>query len=325
MDKVNHLKQLNAKNQWSVGSFFRTFGIHIGLAAMVIVTAMMSDVFLRPSNLINILRQVSINGILAVGMTMIIISGGIDLSVGSVIGVVGYVVAATLQYGLIPALLLGLAVGGLFGLINGFLVTKLAIPPFVATLGTMVAGRSVVVVMTGGYPMIPVENAVFKWIGAGYIGSIPVPIIICALAFAVFIWIMHKTKFGRYIYAIGSNAEASSYSGVKVDRIRLKVYATSGVLFAISGIVLTSRLYSTGPLSGQGYETDAIAAAVIGGTSMMGGEGKLSRTVIGVLILGVLSNLFNLLGVAADYQGIFKGLIIVIAVGLDTYSKKKKS
>ena len=306
------------------GEFFRRYGIHIGLLVMVIITACASDVFLRPSNLINILRQVSINGILAVGMTMIIISGGIDLSVGSIIGVVGYVVATMMQYGFFPAMLCGIAAGAIFGLVNGFLITKIAIPPFVATLGTMVAGRAIVVVLTGGYPFIPVENALFKWIGAGYIGVIPVPVVICALAFIIFIWVMGRTKFGRYIYSVGSNEEASTFSGIKVDRIRMKVYVISGILFAISGIVLTARLYSTGPLSGDGYETDAIAAAVIGGTSMMGGEGKLSRTVIGVLIMGVLSNMFNLLGIAADYQGIFKGIIIIIAVGMDTYSKKKK-
>lgn len=308
-----------------LGDFFRKYGIHIGLIVMMAITACISDVFLRPSNLINILRQVSINGILAVGMTMIIISGGIDLSVGSIIGVVGYVVAIVMQYGFFPAILCGLAAGALFGLINGFLITKIAIPPFVATLGTMVAGRAVVVVLTGGYPFIPVDNALFQWLGAGYIGPIPVLVVICALCFAVFIWVMGRTKFGRYVYAVGSNEEASTFSGIKVDRIRMKVYVLSGILFAISGIVLTARLYSTGPLSGDGYETDAIAAAVIGGTSMMGGEGKLSRTVIGVLILGVLSNIFNLLGIDADYQGIFKGIIILIAVGMDTYSKKKKS
>lgn len=308
-----------------LGDFFRKCGIHIGLIVMMAITACISDVFLRPSNLINILRQVSINGILAVGMTMIIISGGIDLSVGSIIGVVGYVVAIMMQYGFFPAILCGLAAGALFGLINGFLITKIAIPPFVATLGTMVAGRAVVVVLTGGYPFIPVDNALFQWLGAGYIGPIPVLVVICALCFAVFIWVMGRTKFGRYVYAVGSNEEASTFSGIKVDRIRMKVYVLSGILFAISGIVLTARLYSTGPLSGDGYETDAIAAAVIGGTSMMGGEGKLSRTVIGVLILGVLSNIFNLLGIDADYQGIFKGIIILIAVGMDTYSKKKKS
>lgn len=312
------------KKTLSIGGFFRSYGIHIGLVLMILVTACASDIFLRPSNLINILRQVSINGILAVGMTLIIISGGIDLSVGSVIGLVGYTVTVTMQYGVLFALTAGLAVGGLFGLVNGLLITKIAIPPFVATLGTMVAGRAVVVVLTGGYPIIPVDNAVFQWIGAGYLGPLPAPVIICVLIFALFIWVMGRTKFGRYVYSVGSNEEASTFSGIKVERIRIAVYVISGLLFAISGMVLTSRLYSSGPLSGNGYETDAIAAAVIGGTSMMGGEGRLSRTVIGVLILGVLSNIFSLLGVAADYQGIFKGVIIIIAVGMDTYSKKRK-
>lgn len=307
----------------NLAAFLRKYAIHIVLIVMVIGTSLVSDVFLRPSNLINILRQVSVNGILAVGMTIVIISGGIDLSIGSMIGLVGYVIAVTMQYGFLQAMLLGLLVGIVFGSINGFLVTKIAIPPFVATLGTQVVGRAVVVVLTGGYPLIPEQDALFKWIGTGYIAKIPIPVIICAITFAAFVWIMNCTRFGRYVYAVGSNEEASNYSGILVDRVRLKIYAIMGLLSAVAGIVLTSRLYASGPLSGEGYETDAIAAAVIGGTSMMGGEGQVSRTILGVLILGILSNIFNLLGVAADYQGIFKGIIIILAVGVDTYSKKK--
>lgn len=308
----------------SFTEFLRRYGIHVGLILMVVITASASDIFLSQNNLINILRQVAVNGILAVGMTMIIISGGIDLSVGSIVAVSGYMVASTMHFGIVPALGLGLLVGALFGLINGLLITKIGIPPFVATLGTMVAGRGIVVVLTKGYPITPAENATFKALGAGYVGPIPVPVIICVVIFVVFGWIMKRTKIGRYIYAIGSNEEAATFSGVKVDKIRIMVYTLSGILFAIAGIVLTSRLYSSGPLAGSGFEMDAIAAVIIGGTSMMGGEGALSRTVIGVLILGVLSNIFNLLGVPSDYQGILKGLIIVVAVGIDTYSRKNK-
>ena len=309
----------------SIADFLRKYGIYVVLVLLVVITPLFSDVFLRPANLINVLRQISINGILSVGMTMIIITAGIDLSVGACLGLVGHVVARTMEYGVVLALTLGLVTGVLFGLLNGLLITKVAIPPFIATLGTQVAGRSLVVVLTGGYPYVPVSNSFFRWIGAGYLGLFPIPVVICAILFTVFIWVINKTRFGRYIYAIGSNEEASQFSGVKVENIRLMVYGISGFLLAIGSIVLTSRLYSTGPLSGQGYETDAIAAAVIGGTSMMGGEGKLSRTIIGVLLLGVLSNVFNLLGIASDYQGIFKGLIILTAVGIDTYTKKYRN
>ena len=310
--------------KFKIGDILKRYGIIIVLILMIVFTALKSEVFLRPSNLINILRQVSINGILAVGMTMVIISGGIDLSVGATMGIAGIVLARTIHLGIVPSIICALASGVVVGLLNGTLVTKIGIPPFVATLGTNIAFRAVCVVLTGGYPLIPEASAGLKWIGAGKVSGIPVPVIICSLAFAVFIFVMNKTRFGRYIYAVGSNEESSNYSGIKVPKTRITVYAIMGFLSALAGIVLVSRLYSTGPLTGNGYETDAIAAAVIGGTSMMGGEGRLARTIIGVLILGVLSNLFNLLGVAADYQGIFEGAIIILAVGADTYSKMKK-
>lgn len=306
------------------GDILKRYGIVLVLILMVGFTACMSEVFLKPSNLINILRQVSINGILAAGMTMVIISGGIDLSVGATMGIAGIVLARTIHHGIGVALCSAMLAGVLIGMVNGALITKIGIPPFVATLGTNIALRAVCVVLTGGYPIIPESNAGLSWMGAGDILGLPIPVIICTIVFSVFIFVMSNTRFGRYVYAVGSNEESSNYSGIKVFKTRITVYAIMGLLSATAGIVLVSRLNSTGPLTGNGYETDAIAAAVIGGTSMMGGEGRLSRTIIGVLILGVLSNLFNLLGVAADYQGIFEGAIIILAVGADTYSKMKK-
>lgn len=305
-------------------NLLKKYGVHLGLVMMVVVTAAVSDVFLTPNNLINVFRQVSINGILAVGMTIIIIAGGIDLSVGSILGFVGYFLAITLHLGVIPAILIALAIGGFLGLINGLLITKLAIPPFIATLGTMVMHRGMLAVLTKGYPIVPVKNLYFKNIGSGYLGPIPIPIIIVVIIFVFFGWIMKNTKSGRYIYAVGSNEEASRCSGIKVDNVRLMVYVVAGVLYAVAAIILTSRLYSTGPLTGSGYELDAIAAPVIGGTSFMGGEGTIPNTGVGVLILGMLQNIFNLLGIRADYQGVFKGLIIIVAVGLDTSLKKIK-
>lgn len=308
----------------SIKNVFRKYGIHIGLIFMVVITASISNVFLTPNNLINIFRQITINGILSVGMTMIIISGGIDLSVGSILGVVGYSLAMTMHFGFIPSILIALLVGGILGLINGLLVTKVSIPPFIATLGTMVMYRGVLAIFTQGYPIVPADNLVFKIIGGGYLGPIPVPVIITIVIFMLFGWIMKNTKIGRYIYAVGSNEEAARYSGIAAENIRLLVYTIAGVLYAIAAIILTSRLYSSGPLTGSGYELDAIAATVIGGASFTGGEGLMANTGIGVLILGVLSNIFNLLGIRADYQGVFKGLIIIIAVGLDSSLKKMR-
>jgi ribose/xylose/arabinose/galactoside ABC-type transport system permease subunit len=304
--------------------FFRRYGIVVGFVLLFIVTSLLSNVFLTPTNLINVLRQVSINGILAVGMTLVIISAGIDLSVGSVLALAGAVAASFMVYGFAVGIGLGLAVGVTLGLLNGLMVTRLAIPPFVATLGMMAAARGMTLAYTGGRPIMPARDELFRAVGAGYVGPIPVPVIIAGLVFLLFHWILSDTRFGRYLIAVGSNEEASLLAGINVARVRLTVYVISGFCAGLAGIVLTSRLYSAGPLAGVAYELDAIAAAVIGGTSLMGGEGRISGTLIGVLIIGVLSNAFNLVGVPAHYQDIFKGFIIVAAVGIDTYSKRRR-
>jgi len=324
-NKIFKIKFLfNLKNNRKVGNFVRKFGIVIGLLILSLTTSLLSKTFLTYPNLINILRQVSINGILAVGMTLVILSGGIDLSVGSVLAISGALVANFMEKGFLLAIVIALGIGSILGIINGSAITKLNIPPFIATLGMLTIGRGMTLAYTKGYPLIPADNRYFRFIGAGYLGPVPVPVIILVVTFIFFYILLSKTRFGLHIYAVGGNEEAAALSGVNVDNIRLLVYTISGLLSALAAIVLTSRLYSAGPRAGVAYELDAIAAAVIGGASLMGGEGSIFGTLIGVLIFGVISNSFNLLGVPAPYQEIFKGIIIMGAVGMDMYTKGKE-
>lgn len=297
-------------------------GLLLGFFALCLVTALLSRTFLTVTNIINILRQVSINGVLAVGMTLVIISGGIDLSVGSILAIVGAVVASMMVNGFVESIGLGIMLGAALGLVNGVVITRLRVPPFVATLGMMTIARGATLAFTRGYPIAPAKNSAFQYIGAGYLGPVPVPVIALLVVFLFFYWLLSDTRFGRHIYSVGSNSEASYLSGINIKRVWLIVYVISGLCSGIAAIVLTSRIYSAGPLAGNSYELDAIAAAVIGGSSLMGGVGNIPGTFIGVLILGVMNNSFNLLGIEAPYQQIFKGFIIILAVSLDMLSKR---
>lgn len=293
-------------------------------AGICILLSVLTPVFLSVNNIINVIRQVSINGILAAGMTMVIISGGIDLSVGSVAAICGAIVAGTqLKLGLVPAMLLSVATGALLGLINGLVITKGKVAPFVATLGMTTVARGLTLIYTGGRPIYNLTDA-FRVLGAGYVGPIPVPVLILALVIAVVHFVMSSTVFGREVYALGGNEEAARYSGINVERRRMLVYISMGLLSAVTGIVLTSRLGSADPTAGVGFETDAIAAVVIGGTSMSGGEGSVIGSLIGALIIGVMNNGLNLLNVSPYYQQIFKGLIVVLAVLMDSASRRKR-
>ena len=300
---------------------YRILFVFVGIC---ILLSVLTPVFLSVNNIINVIRQVSINGILAAGMTMVIISGGIDLSVGSVAAICGAIVAGTqLKLGLVPAMLLSVATGALLGLINGLVITKGKVAPFVATLGMTTVARGLTLIYTGGRPIYNLTDA-FRVLGAGYVGPIPVPVIILALVIAVVHFVMSSTVFGREVYALGGNEEAARYSGINVERRRMLVYISMGLLSAVTGIVLTSRLGSADPTAGVGFETDAIAAVVIGGTSMSGGEGSVIGSLIGALIIGVMNNGLNLLNVSPYYQQIFKGLIVVLAVLMDSASRRKR-
>ena len=278
-----------------------------------------SSSFPTQRNLFNVLRQISTNMLLACGMTMVIILGGIDLSVGSIIALTGVFAAGCVsRYGLpIPiAMIVGILIGVVFGLFNGLVVSKTTIPPFIVTLATMNVARGLAGVYTGGSP-VRVVSQEWQWIGAGYIGPFPVPVIIMVLFFIISLLILNNTKMGRHIYAVGGSALAARFSGIKVSKVKFFVYLYSGLMAGIAGVILASRMYSGQPTAGDGAEMDAIAAVVVGGTSMSGGSGKLGGTLIGALIIGVLNNGLNLMNVNSFWQTVLKGIVILLAVFLD--------
>lgn len=304
-------------------------GIMVALAVMCIFLAVFpatSSSFLTPKNMFNILRQISTNMLLACGMTMVIILGGIDLSVGSIIALSGVLSAGCVaRYGLpIPvALLVGVLVGLLIGCINGGIIALTTIPPFIVTLATMNVARGLAKVYTGGSP-VRVVTKEWQFLGAGYIGPVPVPVIIMIVVVVISALIMNRTKMGRHIYAVGGNAQAAVFSGIKVSKVKFFVHAFSGVMAGLAGIILASRMYSGQPTAGEGAEMDAIAAVVVGGTSMSGGSGKIGGTVIGALIIGILNNGLNLLNVNSFWQDVVKGIVILLAVLIDYFRTKKK-
>lgn len=303
-------------------TIIRKMGPLLGLLLLGIALTILSDRFFTVNNLLNVARQISINAIISVGMTLVILTGGIDLSVGSIVALTGSVTAGLLAGGqaIVPAILIGMVVGGLLGLFNGVLITRAEIPPFIATLGTMTAARGLTLVYTDGRPITGMEEA-FRFLGGGYIAGIPVPVVIMVVIFAMVYVMLKKTRLGRYIYAIGGNEEAARLSGINTKKILLSVYVLGGLLAGVSGIIMASRLNSAQPTAGVSFELDAIAAVVLGGTSLSGGVGTIGGTLIGALIIGVLDNGLNLLNVSSFYQQIAKGLVILLAVFLD---KKRK-
>lgn len=292
----------------------------IGLIFIIIILAFLSDSFLTVDNILNLLRQISINALIAFGMTFVILTAGIDLSVGSLLALGSALTAGMLSSGMDPilAIFFGLIIGLALGAMNGLIITKGKVAPFIATLATMTIFRGATLVFTDGKPVTGLSDSVaFQMMGKGYFFFIPVPIIIMLVVFAVLYFVLHNTVFGRRVYAVGGNEEAATLSGVKSDRIKILVYSLTGMLAVLAGIILTSRLNSAQPTAGTMYELDAIAAVVIGGTSLMGGRGRITGTLIGALIIGVISNGLNLLNVSSFYQQIVKGAVILFAVMLD--------
>lgn len=297
----------------------------IGLIIFAIVVSILNPRFLTHANILNVLRQTSINSIIAVGMTLVILTGGIDLSVGSILAFCGAVMASLLNagYGAILSLGITLILGLVFGFFNGFLVSKMKLQAFIVTLVTMTFLRGATLVFTDGKPITVDDGGIiFENIGGGYLFDIPIPIYIMILLFAAGHYLLMHTKFGRYTYAIGGNEEATKLSGINVEKIKIWVYGLCGMLSALAGVILTSRLYSAQPTAGSGYELDAIAAVVLGGTSLSGGVGKITGTVLGALIIGVLGNALNLLNVSSYYQMMIKAIVILIAVLIDRKSNK---
>lgn len=302
----------------------RQFGTLIGLAALCAMLSFSSPHFLTASNLFNVLQQTAVNAVLAVGMTFVIISAGIDLSVGSILAFSGVVMAGALDAGLPmgAAILLGVAVGTACGLLNGLLISLGRLPPFISTLGMMSVARGAALVFTEGRP-ISGFSPEFRFLATGEILMIPVPVLLMGAVYLVGYFVLNHTRFGRYTYAIGGNEEATRLSGVNVRFHKTAVYGVSGMTSAIGAVILTARLNSAQPIAGIMYELDAIAATVIGGASLMGGEGRLTGTLIGALIIGVLRNGLNLLGVSSFLQQIVIGSVIIVAVLMDTALRKR--
>ncbi|WP_347862839.1 ribose ABC transporter permease [Salimicrobium sp. PL1-032A] len=296
----------------------------LGLILIMIVLGFASDNFFTLDNILNLLRQVSINALIAFGMTFVILTGGIDLSVGSMLAFGSALTAGVLASGMDPILgvLIGLMAGLAMGAFNGVVITKGKVAPFIATLATMTIFRGATLVYTEGRPITGLSDSfTFEMIGKGYVFGVPFPAILMIGVFFVLFFILHKTVFGRKVYAIGGNEEASVLSGIKADRVKIGVYALTGMLSVLAGIILTSRLNSAQPTAGTMYELDAIAAVVLGGTSLAGGRGRIVGTLIGALIIGVLDNGLNLMNVSSFYQQIVKGGVILLAVLLDRRSK----
>ena len=295
----------------------------IGLVLLCIVITIVTPNFLSVSNITNVFTQVSVNAIIAIGMTFVILTGGIDLSVGSTLAISGAVGASIVKstgnvfLAIIVAAVIGIAVG----LINGLLVSKGKLQAFIVTLATMTIFRGATLVFTYGTPISKLPEAFVK-IGNGKLGFMPIPVIITIIIAIIAVYALSQTRFGRYLYALGGNEDASRLSGINTDKIKTLVYVVSGFASAIAGVIITSRIGSASPNAGTGFELDAIAAVVIGGTSLAGGEGTITGTLIGALIIGVLNNGLNLMNVSPFYQSIVKGLVILIAVLLDKKSRK---
>ncbi|KOO41252.1 ribose ABC transporter permease [Priestia koreensis] len=303
-----------------VENIMQKLGPLLGLFILIVIVSVLNPSFLAPLNILNLLRQVAINALIAYGMTFVILTGGIDLSVGSILALSSALTAGMIVSGLDPilALLVGCVLGAVMGMVNGLLITKGKMAPFIATLATMTIFRGLTLVYTNGNPITGLgENRLFQLFGRGYFLGIPVPAITMIIAFVILWVILHKTPFGRKTYAIGGNEKAALISGIKVPKVKVMIYSLAGLLSALAGGILTSRLNSAQPTAGTSYELDAIAAVVLGGTSLSGGRGRIVGTLIGALIIGTLNNGLNLLGVSSFYQMVVKGIVILIAVVID--------
>jgi ribose transport system permease protein len=300
----------------------RRYGILFGLIGLITGFSILSERFFTISNMLIVMRQTSIVAFLAVGMSFVIIGAGIDLSVGSVLAFSGAVGAGVMQNGgIFFGILAGLALGTALGAFNGIVITKLKIPAFIATLAMMAIARGGTLVYTDGRPITGLPSS-FAFLGRGYIGNVPFPIILMLIIFILAYIILKLTRFGRYVYATGGNINAARASGIKVDNVIISTFAISGFLSGLTGMVLASRLNSAQPTAGMGYELDAIAAVVLGGTNLFGGEGELWGTLVGAFIMGILNNGLNMLNVSSFYQQVVKGIVILIAVTVAQSGKK---
>jgi ribose transport system permease protein len=306
----------------------------IALLILCVLMSFLSDKFLTVANFWNVLRQISVNLVIAVGMTLVILTAGIDLSVGSVLALCGVVAASSLKTGieipsqnlhigftLLGGILAGLLVGTSIGFFNGYTITRFNVPPFVVTLAMLTIARGFTEIWTNGYPIHNLGKS-FEQIGTGWFVGIPIPVWISIIVVLIAVFVTNKTPFGRYVYAIGGNEDAARLSGINISKVKTIVYSIAGGLAGLGGLLITARLDSAQPNAGIGFELDAIAAVVIGGTSLSGGRGTIWGTVLGAIIIGVLNNGLVLLDVSPFWQKVVKGLVILLAVLIDRKGKK---
>ena len=311
------------KNWWKKikYNYFQEFILLVVLLVLGTIFSLLTDTFLTIPNMLNVLLQISIIAILGFGVTIIIISAGIDLSLGSVMALVGMGTAAILTSS-IPSIFLailgGLLIGGIVGFINGITVAYIHLPAFIATLAMMSIARGVALVVTNAIPIYNLPES-FLFLGSGFLWGVPTPIYVMISLYFILDFILRKTKFGRYTYAIGGNEEATRLSGINIKRYKLLVYVVGGICTGVAGILFTARLGSGQPTAGVGYELDAITAAILGGTNLFGGSGNLIGTLIGAFVMGVINNGQALLNISSYVQNIVRGIIVILAVGISTY------
>jgi len=319
-------KKILGMDQTELNLFTRRYGISFVMLFMIIGLTIASPTFRTSGNVLSILLQVSINGILAMGMVFVITAGGIDLSIGSMLALTSTIVGVMLNKtgSVFLACIISIAATTILGFLNGLLVAKFKLFPFVVTLATQLVIRGIAYLVSGGYSLSLASNS-FMQIGTGRLfGIIPYPVIILAVVVAVCYIILHNTKFGRYIFAVGGNINAATASGVNVFWTQTKSFIISGICCGIAGIIMTSRINAAQPNIGVGYETDAIAACVIGGTSFAGGVATIPGTLVGIIIIGLIYNGMNLIGISSYWQTITKGLLIIAAVLVDMFMNKRR-
>jgi ribose/xylose/arabinose/galactoside ABC-type transport system permease subunit len=307
-----------------VAIFLSQYGALVVLALLLLGMSMSSKEFATVANLTNVARQVSINAVISAGMTFIIITAGIDLSVGSLVALAGCVGMIVLNWtdSSIIGVMAGIALAGLSGAVTGAIVAWTRIPAFIVTLAGLTILRGLALIITGGSPIIKFEGG-FRFLGQGVLWGLPVPVLIMGAVMLAMHIVLTRTAFGAHVYAVGGNEEASRLSGINVAITKLRVYTIGGLLTGLAGMILMGRLSSAQPNTGEGFELDAIAAVIIGGTSLMGGRGTIWGTLVGAVVIGILNNGFNLMAVDAHYQLVAKGVIILLAVLLDQYLKRK--
>lgn len=309
-----------------INEFLKKYSTVILLLAVVVFFSVMTDSFLATRNMINILRQVAVLSILSAGMTFVIISGGMDLTVGSMLGLTGVICAkfiVEMQLNPVISIIFAVILMTLFGTLTGLLIVKLHVAPMVITLGMMTVARGLAYIFSGGIPIYDIPESVV-FLGQGKIGPVPVPVIIMIIIVLIANYVLNNSYYGRYVYAIGGNEEAARLAGVAVDKIKVSLYSMSAFLAGIAGVILMARISSGSPQSGTGMEMDVVTAVVIGGVSISGGKGKIMGAFLGALIIGVLSNGLTIMNVGEYYQQVVKGVVLILAVAFDTYTNTDK-